>query len=873
MAASSDMRLLSLFHQYILRDLFRNPVRTGLTVTGVALGIAVVVAVHLANARAVESFNDSLLLLGGRADLQITANGLPLDETLISRLAWVWEIGSMSPIVQGGAVLERSQGRPSEEQSLQIVGMDLLSDHLFRSYTLRDNRDLSLDVTRDEFIDLLLDPTKIVVPAALAGRLGLVPGSSLPLLVGDARRDFIVGAVLRDSGAARAFDGNLVFMDIAGAQLALDRIGSLDRIDVRVNARDQIAGVEARIRTELPATAVVYRPDAVSSQNEKMLRAFRYNLTALSYIALIVGVILIYNTLAVAVVRRELEIGMLRTLGAGRGTIALLFLGEAILLGFAGSIAGIVLGELLAGAAGAAVGRTIASLYTGVTTAASHDRAHLGFQAGMVAFGVALAALSGAGPALRATQISPVSVMREGVALGGTIGRQRRGTLAGAGLLAAGLGLSLGPPLQGFPFLGYGAALCFVAALALLTPFLVRHLIRLLRRPLCVLSPAEGRLAIQSMESGRGRIAVAVLSLGIAVAMLVSVATMVASFRDTVVVWVNQTLRADLYIRAAAAGSNDWSNPFGTGTVEGLARVPGVAAIDRFRGMTLRYEDSPVTLGAGEFGILADHGEILFLDGRSAAQVAPRMIGRDRVIVSEPFALKHGVRRGDRLELAAAMGKMRFEVEAVFYDYSSDRGLIVMDRTTFVDRFRDASVTNVAVYLQPGADPERVRSEIARRLPGVRLRIFSNGQLRRQVLRVFDQTFAITYALEVIALVVAVLGVANTLAALILERRPEIAVLRFIGAGRRQIRKIVVLESGLVGFLGNALGLLLGLLLSLLLIYVINKQSFGWTIQFAVPGGFLLGSLALVFLATLVAGLYPALLAVRMDPIQCVRAE
>jgi putative ABC transport system permease protein len=249
------------------------------------------------------------------------------------------------------------------------------------------------------------------------------------------------------------------------------------------------------------------------------------------------------------------------------------------------------------------------------------------------------------------------------------------------------------------------------------------------------------------------------------------------------------------------------------------------------------------------------------------------MLNQNRVIVSEPFFIKQRLGKGDTVMLPTAEGVQPFEIENVYYDYTNDRGTIVMDRSTYLRLFHDTSVTNIATYLQPGADADATQQEIARALPDVQLRVLANADLKRQVLRVFDQTFQVTYALEAIALIVAILGITNTLSALILERRPEFAMLRFVGADRRQLKKLVVLESGIVGLIGTALGLALGLALSVVLVFVINKQSFGWTIQFVVPGWFFAQSLGLIVVATVIAGLYPAALATRMDAIQGIRAE
>ncbi len=865
-------RFARLFHRYILRDLARNPIRTLLTLTGVALGIAVVVGVHVANDRAISSFNNSLRILSGQADLQISANGLQLDEELIGELSWVWDVGAMTAIVEGRVDLDASPN-PMERQSLRIFGMDLLSDAPFRTYMLAEGGDLGLDITREQFIDLLIEPDTVIIPSLLAEEFALGVGDTIQFLVSNRWRDFRVGAILQDEGVAEAFGGRIVFMDIAGAQTALNKIGWIDRIEVLLDDPTLVDAVEERIRIQLPASVIVYRPEEAAAYNEKMVRAFRYNLTALSYIALVVGMILVYNTLNIAVVRRRAEIGALRTLGTSRRTIKWMFLIEATAFGVIGAALGVWGGEFLAGAAGALVSQTISGLYTGVAVIPSLTRSNPIFYIEMLLLGGVLAAISGTGPALRATHVSPVGALRQNVL--GTIraARLRIQLFGGIAAMLLGTGLAFGPPIEGFPFLGYASGVSFIAGFGLLSPLLARMLLKLIRRPLTTMLPAEGRLAVQTIDGSLGRVVVAVMSLAIAVAMLISVAIMVASFRDTVIVWIDQTLKGDLYLRPAAFGSNGGRNVLEGETLQVLETMPAIEAIDRFRSMTIDYEGFPAFLAAGEFGTVASHSNLLFMNGRQTPAVAERLIGADRVVVSEPFAVRHGVRAGDRIMLPTPAGMEPFEVEALFYDYSSEGGLVVMDRGTYLTKFEDPDISNVALYLRSDADPLATRAEIAAALPDTQLRIATNGELRGQVLRVFDQTFQITYALEVIAMAVAVLGIANTLAALIIERRPEIAMLRFIGAARSQIRRVVVLESGLIGVLGGAIGLVLGILLSVLLIYVINFQSFGWTIQFTMPLGFLAQALAVVLVATVAAGLYPASLALKMDPIKGIRAE
>jgi len=663
-----------------------------------------------------------------------------------------------------------------------------------------------------------------------------------------------------------------VFMDIAAAQLTLNRFVEIDRVEIVLDDPESTDSVIVRLQEDVSPPVIVYRPGDTEDDVARMTRAFRYNLTALSYIALVVGMILVYNTVNIAVVRRRSEVGALRTLGTSRRVIAALFLGQAAFFGIVGGIFGVITGELLARASGALVSRTISMIYTGVPGSGTGAVWDPGLYTQMVLLGVALAAISGIGPALGAARVSPIQMMRGSI---GSLRSMGAWTAAGALTLVPAVLLSFAPPVFGFPFLGYIAGVLYILAFSLLSPALVRALVNNAAPLLTFVFPAEGRLAVETIRSRLQRVLVAIVSLSIAVAMLSSVAIMVASFRETVVVWVDQTLRGDLYLRPATSGADGGRNILASEVLDVLQQTDGIAAFDRFRGVTIDYEGFPAIMASGEFDVLTEHSGLRWVDvpQDQAGELAARIIERGQVVVSEPFAVRHGVGQNDTLMLPVRDGLQPFEVAAVFYDYSTEGGLIVMDRTRWVETFDDTAVNNVAVYLEDGVDAESVRAAIAARLRETDTRIATNGELRAQVFRVFDQTFEVTYALEAIALAVAVLGVATTLAALTIERRAELSMLRFVGASRQQVRAVIVMESGVVGVLGTVIGLALGGVLSMLLVYVINFQSFGWTIQFALPGAFLVQSAVTVIATTLAAGFYPATLALRIRPIEGIRAE
>ncbi len=345
---------------------------------------------------------------------------------------------------------------------------------------------------------------------------------------------------------------------------------------------------------------------------------------------------------------------------------------------------------------------------------------------------------------------------------------------------------------------------------------------------------------------------------------------MVGSFRETVWVWMDNQLKADLYLRPAGSSAADRHPTMSADIADRIEKLPGVAAVDRFRSYAISYEGLPATFAGGEAVKQEASARTHFLPGENRDAILSKLAQGDYAIVSEPFANKHHVRPGDVLHIPLAASVRQFRVLGVYYDYSTERGYVIVDRHTLLKYLPDPAVSNLAVYLRPGADISTVRREVDEIIGGRAVLVFSNSTLRRGAIEIFDRTFRITYALEAVAVIVAVMGIAGALLAMVIDRRREFALLRFLGGAQTQIRSIVLCEAGLLGLLANAIGLMLGTLLSLILIYVINKQSFGWTIQFHWPAALLLIALSGIYVATVLAGLYPARTATRMNPIEVI---
>jgi putative ABC transport system permease protein len=851
------MPLLLLFYRLMVRPLFREPVRTLLTILAIALGVAVVLAIDLAGDAATGSFRSSMETLAGDNDLEVTASG-GIPENVVGTLATLPYAIRISPRIEGYAAFANSK------KSLPLIGLDLVAEgSAYAQNESEYSEKPKTQRTLDNVFENFGDEDSIWVGSST----GYKTGDRVELLTNDRVRDYAVRGVFPDSnGNESAF-----VMDLAAAQRALNRFGRVDRILLKMPETQYLEEWQQRLRAALP-TGVEVRPQGTgTNENRRMLAAFRWNLRLLSYISLIVGAFLIYNTISVSVVRRRAEIGIVRALGASRDVVLTAFIGEAACFGLAGALIGLPLGRFMATGAVRLMSATVESLYVSSRPGSIELNATSIFLA--LAIGVGVAVASAYSPAREASQVSPIEAMARGRREYDVRMYKTRGLWLALTLGLAAAVASRAPALAGKPFLGYLAAILLVAASALAMPAFVDALTSFSSKLLGKLFGVEAMLASRSLAASLRRTSVLVGALSTSIAMMTAVGIMVGSFRETVRIWMNGQLPADLYLRPAGSAAADRHPTLSPGLAEELAKLPGVAAVDRLRAYEISFENMPATLASADLNVMHSDQHSDFFSGRPRAQVLAELRDANAVIVSEPFTYKHHVKAGDSITISLGETQASFRIADVYYDYSSERGNILMDRKTMLRYLPDPAPSNLAIYVSPNASLETVRLEIERATAGHRVLMFSNRDLRAEAIRIFDRTFAITYALEAVAVIVAVMGIAGALLALVIDRRRELGLLRFLGAASGQVRKLILVEAGLLGILANIAGLALGFALSLVLIYVINKQSFGWTIRFHWPVEILLGALTVVYVATVLAGLYPAHVAVRLNPLEVVHEE
>ncbi|WP_303672828.1 ABC transporter permease [Vampirovibrio chlorellavorus] len=856
------------------RSLAQNKLRTLLTILGIALGVAILLAINLANEMALSNFKTSINRVSGSNNLTIyPTQSDVLDETLLNQLGWIWLVpgkafSHFSPGIEQTALWADTQtvSDPANPPPvIRALGVDMLSN-----LQADDADSMKLSASSGNSFDIL-KPYHAYVGEVLARQRQLKPGSHFDLYLNDGITRFTVAGILSRGELGDAYGGQIMVMDLSTAQQAFGLRGLIHKIDIRV-PEESVAAVQDKLKAQLPQGVTVQRPAQKGEQVEKMVRSYQYNLTTLSFIALLVGVFLIYNTMSITIIRRRSEIGTLRAIGFSRRHIFGLFVTEALLIGLLGTLLGLGFGVFLSQFAIKAIATTVAALYTGQVLDQFSINPWLIVQA--FGFGIIMTLLGALAPVLEATTVAPAEASRRATYESKIFESSGKLSIVGTLFLMGAVISALQPPINGLPVFGFMAALGTILGTALWLPLLLKGslsaLLPVLKRALGI----EARLGGLILRGALGRTAVSVASLMIGIAMMVSLAVMISSFRQTVITWVEQTLKADLWIEPVSKFDSKQSGRIQPSAVAVIQAIPGVAAVDDFYEFPIQYHGNPTNLGVGQFQVLARHGNLQFLDNEAPQAVLKRVMAEPSVIVTEAFSTRNKVGKNSLIELATPTGLRKFRVQGVYYDYSSDLGYIVMPRQWYARFYQDNRISNLAVYLNPDTDPEAVRQAIHAKLQGKsRLEIRSNQELRENVLRIFDRTFAITYALHVIAIAVALLAVMNALFALVLEARREFGLLKYLGATNAQIGKIVMVKAGLLGFFGNTSGLAVGLALSFLLIEVINKQSFGWTIRFELPWFFLLQSFGLVMITAIVSGIIPARIAAQTPAPQVIKTE
>lgn len=841
-----------------LRHLLRHPWQIGLAVLGVALGVAVVVAIDLANDSARRAFALSSETLTGRTTHQVLGGPTGLDESLYRRLRVDLGLRASAPLVEGYASAPDHPGL-----TLHIIGIDPLAEPLFRSYLT------PASAPGGDLSGLLSEPGTALISSETAAAYGLERGAALRLRAGPRSVEARLAALLQpqDEASGRALDG-LMTVDIATAQEWLGMGGRLSRIDLILP--DGQAGAEQarRVAQALPPDARLTVPAARTQTLQQMTAAFELNLSALSMLALIVGMFLIYNTITFSVVQRRGLLGTLRCLGVSRRQVCALVLGEALLVSLVGALAGLALGVLLGRGLVGLVTQTINDLYFAVSVR-SVELSPLPLLKGF-GLGVLATLVAAAVPALEATNTPPRTVLRRSSYEERIYRLVPVAAAGGAGMAGAGVALLAVPSTS--LVLSFGALFLITIGAAALTPLLTLALMRLVRAPLGRAGGLLGRMAARGVVASLSRTSVAIAALMIAVSVTIGVGLMVGSFRQTVAQWLETTLQADIYISSPGQSATRTDAPLSADLPARMAAAPGVERVRRYRATSVESQSGPTLVLATEVRTERDRGSFRFL-GDDPAAVWPGF-ARGELLISEPLAFRRGLKTGDSLTLFTAGGPRPFRIAGVFYDYGSDQGVVMIDLETYRAAWRDPAVTSLSLFAAPGVDVDRLVQTLRGRVRADELvAVRSNRGLRGEALAVFDRTFAITSVLQLLAMIVAFVGILAALMALQLERARELGVMRANGLTPRQLWGLVISQTGLIGLTAGLLAIPTGVALATVLVFVINKRSFGWTLLFQLDAGLFGQALLLAVAAAVLAGVYPAWRMSQTPPALALREE
>ncbi|MRV74681.1 FtsX-like permease family protein [Duganella sp. FT92W] len=834
-----------------------HPIRALTAIVAIAIGVSLGFAIHLINAAAFNEFSTAVKSLSGQADVQVSGTESNFDEAIYATLAQRDGVAVASPVLQIHASV------PGQRTPLEILGIDM-----FRAGSITP--DLMGIPAEDHPMDALADDT-VFLSAAAQTWLNAPPGGTVRLQAGTQPLTLRVAGPL-----ARARAGQrLGVMDLGTAQWRFNRLGKLTRIDLKLRdgvARATFKEALARdLERAYPGRFHVGSPndDDQNSRNDNMSRAYRVNLSVLALVALFTGAFLVFSTQALSVIRRRSQFALLRVLGLERGQLLRQVMVEGLSLGVAGSVLGVAAGYgLAAGVLQLFGGDLGAGLFSGVQPEVQFTPV-----AALVYFalGVGVSVLGSAAPAMEAARARPAIALKAGAEEAALA----RFAPAWPGLVCLALAalLSQLPPLWELPIFGYlSIALMLVGAIALM-PRLAGLVFRQLAS---VWQRGPGRndqsspvmaLTLSRLANAPGQAGMALGGVLSSFSLMVAMAIMVASFRVSVDQWLLDVLPADLYAASATGGGTAGLTP---DEQQQMRSLPGIAKADFLRAKPLQLDPArpPVLLMARNVDAAKPESVLAM-----AGPALPVPAGRLPAWISEPMADLYNVHPGATLTLPLAGVPRDFFVAGIWRDYARTHGAVQIRLSDYQALTGDMDINNVALWLAGGARMDELKRALKALPFGASLELNELSEIRTLSMKLFDRSFAITYLLELIAIVIGLVGVAATFSAQTFARAREFGMLRHIGVTRRQILAILSIEGGALTGLGIATGFVLGWVISLVLVFIVNPQSFHWTMQLHLPWT-LLGSVAAALLAaSALTALASGRRALSGAPIRAVRED
>ena len=847
------------------RQLRTHLARTALTAGGVACGVALVVAIETINASTLAAFTDAIDDRAGAAALQVRGRA-PFPDTLADDVRRVRGVDHAVPVLT--TTVFATDG-PAAGEALAVFAADVTDGHAIETLHLVRK---GAQVVKDP-LAFLVDPASVVVTDAFAERLGLHEGDRLPVRTPVGPRTLTVRGVLPPGGVGRAYGGNLLVMDVLGAQTVFERAGLVDQVDVTLRPGARVDEVAAAIHAVLPPGLDVQPPARRGEQIERYLASYRTLLSGVSGLALLAAVFVVGSALATSVAARRAELGLLRCVGATRRTIWRLVLGEAALTGVLGTLVGVPLGLGLARALLDVVGESASLVFSLTFFRAALDVPVSAIVLGVVA-GLAASIVAAIAPARDAVATTPLAAVRTAAVPPPADGRwPGRGAVV---VTLAVTALALWAQVaRDSAWAGNVAALALDVALVSL---FMRHGRRLARVVLAPLRPAlgfAGRLAVDRLAALPQPLALAGGVLALGLGLMLMAGTLATSFEESVLDFIRHQVRADLVVSSPT--TSGWvETPLPPAVGDALTALPGVARVERLRLAEQEWNGERIGVDSLDASAFAPGRErdFVFAAGDPATALAAVAAGR-AALVSRNLSRRRGLGVGDRVTLETPHGRLVLPIAGVVVDYVSPTGSVVVARPLYLQWWGDDGVTRFHVTLAPGADAGAVRRAIAAG-PGAAwggLAVRTQRELFAYHQDAVRRAFRFTTALEVLPLLVAALGLAEALLATALDRRRELGLLRAAGATRTQVARALVAEAAGVGALGLVGGLAMGAVLAVVWVRVNFAQQLGWDLDLHFALGTLPAAALAAALVSVGAALLPARHVARLPVLAALRRE
>ena len=826
----------------------RHKVRSVLTLVGIVLGVSLFVGMHTANESVLLAFYKTVDRIAGKAELQITSGEGGFPEEVLDRVQALPQVRVAVPVIE--APVDTGM---KTEGNLLILATDMTGDRSLRDYDLDEGDEAVID---DPLV-FLAQADSLMITREFAQRNGLKIGSCVPMRTMDGEKQFTVRGIMKSGGLTQAFGGNLAVMDIYAAQKVFGRGRRFDRIDLAMREGVTVAQGRAAIEQALGPGFQVEPPSSRGQQVDSVLRVYRFTVNLNSAFALFIGMFIIYNSFAIAVTQRRSEIGILRALGASRAQIRNLFLIESGVAGLVGSVIGLGVGMLMARGLSVYISSLLSGVYGVAERSVELATDPVLLTAGLL-MGIATSLVAGFLPARDAARVDPIQALQKGryqlLSAGENLIRRSVAIVFGA---ASGVSLFFSQSAVVF----YAGFLLMMLTMLLLSPSWTLWVTQALRPVLRWLRPIEGALAADSLIQAPRRTSATVTAVMLSLALVISLGGVSQASVRSIMDWTTGVLNPDLFVTPSPT-LTDRSFQFPSSMGDALRALEGVGEVQSVRSQRISYERSPVLLVAIDAKSIGDKTNRPIVEGsRDMYELAAQGQG---IILSDNFARLHKLHAGGSIELASPTGLHRFPVLGLVVDWSDQEGAILMDHTTYLRWWQDDTVSTFRIYVKKGAEPADVRQRIIGRFAGTRrFFVLTNAEVRAFITSLTDQWLGLAYAQIAIAVLVAILGIVNTLTVSIIDRRRELGVLQAVGGLRNQIRHTIWMEALTIATVGLILGFGCGAVMLKYVLEMTQRDVTGAMLPYSFPLGIAALLVPIMLLSAFVAALWPAESAVR----------